>query len=498
MTSISREAVLGCWLGKAIGGTLGQPFEGLDGPLAATFYEPVPTEMVPNDDLDLQVVWACVLAEQAEPSVTSSALAAAWTTHVEFPFNEYGVAKRNLREGILPPFSGSFDNWFTKGEGAAIRSEIWACLAPSDPATAAEYAYRDACVDHAGDGIFAPMFLAALQSRAFSSGTVDDLLDAGLSVIPRDSGIAQVVIATRTWFEEFPDWRDVRSRILSRFESQDFTDVLMNTGFVVLGLLAGRGDFAESILITSNCGKDTDSSAASVGATLGILSPASIPREWLAPIGSDLVLSPGIVNLDAPATIEEFTDLVLRLRERVTFVPREAVHDWDPRSKSVRVTRSWSTRAGELGALNDWFMPPSHAPAPELAGESTGVELEGTWSRLAAEGFENDLMLLRYPLDAREVQNVRVMVASNLLVRVWLDGNWLFGRDGGEMFPAPHMPRLNTFADVELSEGPHELTVVLHRPEPGHVGEWVVAIADSRTKEWIPDALRVPSQDSAA
>ncbi|MFD0622483.1 hypothetical protein ACFQ2K_06170 [Streptomyces sanglieri] len=107
-------------------------------------------------------------------------------------------------------------------------------------------------------------------------------------------------------------------------------------------------------------------------------------------------------------------------------------------------------------------------------------------------------MLLRYPLDARGVQNVRVMVASNLLVRVWLDGNWLFGRDGGAMFPAPHMPRMNTFADVELSEGPHELTVVLHRPEVGHVGEWVVAIADSRTKEWIPDALRVPSQKSAA
>ena len=489
MTDTSRDAVLGCWLGKAIGGTLGQPFEGLDGPLAATFYDPVPTEMVPNDDLDLQVVWACVLAAQRTPSVTSSALADAWLAHVEFPFNEYGVAKRNLREGILPPHSGSFDNWFTRGEGAAIRSELWACLAPSDPPTAAEYAYRDACVDHDGEGVIAPMFLAAMQSRAFAGGTIDELLDAGLAEIPADSGIAQVVAATRSWFAENPDWTLVRSRILDRFASGDFTDVLMNTGFVVLGLLAGAGDFATSILITSNCGKDTDSSAASVGATLGILSPSSIPEEWLAPIGSELVLSPGIVGLQAPSTIEAFTDLVIQLRERLLFVPREAVPAWNPSSKAVTVRRAWCSRAGELGALNDWFMPASHQRAPRWDGEET-IELDGTWSRLRAEEFEQDLLLVRYAVDAGDVRDTRIMVASDLMVRVWLDDEWLFGRDGGHHFPTPHMPRLNTFADVELTAGRHELTVVLHRPEAGTVGEWVVAIADSRTSEWLPDALR--------
>ena len=30
---MSREKILGCWLGKAVGGTLGQTFEGLEGPL---------------------------------------------------------------------------------------------------------------------------------------------------------------------------------------------------------------------------------------------------------------------------------------------------------------------------------------------------------------------------------------------------------------------------------------------------------------------------------
>ena len=52
-----REKVLGCWLGKAVGGTLGGPVEGKPGPLTLIYYDPVPDRMLPNDDLDLQIVW---------------------------------------------------------------------------------------------------------------------------------------------------------------------------------------------------------------------------------------------------------------------------------------------------------------------------------------------------------------------------------------------------------------------------------------------------------
>ena len=38
-----RKKVLGCWLGKAVGGTLGAPIEGWDGPHHLEFYDPVPT-----------------------------------------------------------------------------------------------------------------------------------------------------------------------------------------------------------------------------------------------------------------------------------------------------------------------------------------------------------------------------------------------------------------------------------------------------------------------
>ena len=50
--TLLRKKMLGCFLGKSVGGTLGQPYEGWEGPLGLTFYDPVPTDMIPNDDLD--------------------------------------------------------------------------------------------------------------------------------------------------------------------------------------------------------------------------------------------------------------------------------------------------------------------------------------------------------------------------------------------------------------------------------------------------------------
>ena len=115
---IYRKKALGAWLGKAVGGTLGAPWEGCRGPLALTFYDPVPTDMVPNDDVDLQVVWACRLATDWRGVVSYANLSDAWQRNIGFALDEYGVAKRNLARGIPAPHSGAYDNAFTDGMGS--------------------------------------------------------------------------------------------------------------------------------------------------------------------------------------------------------------------------------------------------------------------------------------------------------------------------------------------------------------------------------------------
>lgn len=490
---MTRERMMGCWLGKAVGGTLGQTFEGLEGPLDWDFYHPVPTEMVPNDDLDLQVVFACVLDRMARPSVDRHVLAAAWREHVRFPWNEYGVGRRNLDEGIAPPHTGAFDNWFTCGEGAAIRSELWACLAPGDPDLAAAYAYEDACFDHAGDGIDAAVFLARLESLAFVRTDPDDLINGALAGLSPTSGIRAVVDDTRNWVRAGLGWREVRHQIMDRYGRSDFTDVRPNTGFVILGWLAGR-DFSERITICNNCGEDTDSSTASLGALLGILDPDGIPERWLTPIGRALVLNQEIIGVSPPATLDAFTDLVERLRDRLDGAPPTATaKPFDPAQHALPVEIAWTnTTHGKWTVRDQTELPPEGSTPPLHAVEFAPSTLPGTWVRMPRGDFDDRILLIKYRLDARGRDAVRIMLNSTEHYRVWLDGEFLWAAQGSQyMFPAPHMAPVGQFHDLSVGPGPHELLVAIKRPPARRaLAEWVLAVVERPSNLWIENALR--------
>ena len=156
----------GGWQGKNIGGTLGGPHEGTSSFMHLNFYFPVPTEPMANDDLDLQLVWLAMLREKGI-MVTPYDFAECWKQNVTYHIAEYYMGQRNLLAGVLPPLSGAFNNWWHNGMGCTIRSEIWAMIAPGKPDIAAAYAYMDGSVDHALDGLYGEMFMAAMQSAAF-------------------------------------------------------------------------------------------------------------------------------------------------------------------------------------------------------------------------------------------------------------------------------------------------------------------------------------------
>lgn len=475
-----REKVMGCWLGKAVGGTLGLPFEGVDGPLDLHFYEPVPTEMLPNDDLDLQVVWACVLDRLDAVKVSRHVLAQAWLDHVDFPWDEYGVALRNLKNGLQPPLSGSHDNWFANGMGAPIRSEIWACLAPGQPALAAAYAYEDACVDHADEGIWGEVFLSALQSAAFVQSDAAILLRDALDTLPAESRVRRAVADTQTWWHEKHDWRVVRELILQHHGHENFTDAPMNIAFSVLGWLAAEGDFSRGICIATNCGKDTDCTGATTGALMGILNPQGIDEKWLAPIGRDLVLSPDIRNLDAPSTLDEFTDLVLGLRERLNGQwpdEPELIQDATHLKLPVKVAH-----VAELPAAGTLEFP-------EAARE---LELPGTFTTWAQSVFEDEYLLVQYSFFLENRQAVLAMFNCNRACRVWVDGSFLFEREAGVMAPSFHRVPAGQQAEVELEAGVHQLVAAVKRPSNGQEAQWVVGIGEPESKQWIPRAFQVP------
>ena len=491
-----RRQIMGCWLGKAVGGTLGQAFEGQEGPLSASFYHTIPEGMVPNDDLDLQVVWACLMDSADPPRVDRRVLEQGWLSNIGFPWTAYGVAIRNLQLGIRAPYSGSVDNWYECGEGAVIRTEIWACLAAGDPELASRYAYEDACVDHAGDGIAAALFMAAVQAAAFVESDADKLLDIGLSVIEGDSALARAITDTRRWVAEGLDWREVRAKVMECYgRLGDFTDVRTNTAFIVLAWLKG-GEFAERLLICNNCGGDTDSSTGSLGSILAIIDPDCVPEDWSAPIGHDLLLSPQVTGINAPATLDEFTDLVLSLRRRIDgALPPEHPAEPEP-NYGIPVSMGF-TNYLDTAHINFRFMPPSGSAAPNPLPGEHDTWLPGTRHHMARGDFLDDVLVLRYNVVLGHERAVRVMFNTTEQCQVWLDREYAFGRETGglgepaSMHPGPVRVPLNQYIDRVLPAGTHEVVALVRRPPVERDAEWVFAIADSVTGMWLPETMGI-------
>ena len=499
-----HKQIHACWLGKAVGGTLGMPWEGFDGPNDLDFYDPVPTGMVANDDLDLQVLWACVLDGMGEGvRVDRHVLAEAWRNRVDFPWGEYGVAKRNLTHGVRPPHSGAFDNWWHDGMGATIRSEVWACLAAGDPDLAGAYAYEDACVDHARDGVWGEQLFARLQAAAFTESDTDALLDTALAGLPDESVVKRAVRETRAGWAASGDWRQVRREILAAHHDPDFTHVVMNAAFTVLAWLAGGGDFGRTICIATNCGQDTDCTAATVGSLLGILDPDGIPERWLAPIGGDLVVDPRITGIAPPATLDGFTDLIVSLRDRLGGKPpaaQEAPAARDLIDATDRLayeaTVGHFTLRGVHAYLDFNWMPSPLEPAPATPDGAERTLIPTQCTELDPAGYPEglDLLHLSIPFTLKEARRCKVCFSSEAETSVWVDGAFAFGRDaGGRMMPSPHLAPLNTHATLDLAAGEHTLVAVLKRPPAGAGTRgrvtWNLDLADAESLQWLTGVL---------
>ncbi len=346
-----RRKVLGCWTGKNIGGTLGAPFEWQRQVNDVTFYtQDLGGEPLPNDDLDIQLLWLIAL-EQHGPGVDAVTLGEYFLLHVTPHWSEYGVAKMNMRSGLVPPLSGHWNNPYRHSCGAFIRSEIWACIAPGMPRVAAAYAYNDAIIDHAhGEGTHAAVFCAAVESAAFVENDLLRLLDIGLGYIPADCGVAGAVRLALQCKDEGLSWLEARDRMLEEYRgrislSKNFRwisdedvekgfdtgeigwDAPSNIGMLAIALLYGEGDFGKTVCTAVNCGEDTDCTAATAGALFGIMHGVdAIPERWKEPIGDGIkTMSINVGDIGAwrlPSTVTDLTERTLKVAKEVCRVRR--------------------------------------------------------------------------------------------------------------------------------------------------------------------------------
>jgi len=433
------DRVLGCWLGKNIGGTLGEPFEWRRQVNDVSFYtRDLAGEPLPNDDLDIQLLWLIAMEEQGV-DVDANALSEYWTLFVTPHWSEYGTAKANLRSGLLPPLSGTWRNAYKDSCGAFIRSEIWACVAPGCPQIAASMACHDAIIDHGnGEGTYGELFCAALESAAFVEGDVLRLIDIALTYIPAECGVARAVRSVIASHEAGRTALEARDALLTGFRGGAFFgradavsardlekgffdgprgwDAPSNIGIVVLGLLYGEGDFGNTVCTAVNCGEDTDCTGATVGALYGILhGAAAIPPRWVEPIGHGIKTITldlgdlGHLGATVPATVEDLTARTARLAEQVL-----------ARRRSPMTLTEAPT---DLSGLTEAHLA-GGALAQRIAADVAGPLFRFPFFEVAVDYGADPLVRSGHPRHIRLTVRNTYRVQANVNVRWYLPEGW--------------------------------------------------------------------------
>ncbi len=312
------DKVRGAWFGKCLAGAIGMPFEGVPFSLELK-EENLSLANVPNDDLELQLVWLEAL-EKHGLTLNCRDMGNIWRKRIFHGCDEYSIAIYNLAHGIDAPASGYVNNYFADGMGATIRSEIWALVFAGRPDAAAHFASLDAQVDHWGDGVWCEVFMAASEAAVCVNSDIEKSLRSALTMVDKHSRTYRTLSKIFEMYDAGMDDESARCRIMLELQPHpNFTDCVMNTAFIVNALLRGKGDFMKTILDVVNFGRDTDCTAASAGAFLGAAKGMKVfPEKYLHAVTDEMVLSDFVSSIpDVPLTITALTEKTVQLHERL-------------------------------------------------------------------------------------------------------------------------------------------------------------------------------------
>lgn len=314
------DKVYGCFLGKTVAGTMGAPYEGIKMPLELQFKPEMINTMLPNDDLDLQVLWLDAVKKYGA-DFTSYDLLKIFCENCEYSPGEYAVMRKNFAKGIYPPESGRFCNdFYVQGMGCPIRSEIWACLCPVQPARAAEFASRDGVLDHDGESVYAERFFAALEALAFFEEDLECLIQSALGVIPTDCKIRELILDTLGWCEKYDDVKTVLKYILHKYGHPDCTNLFQNIGITLAVLIKDELDLIKTSMDALNCGFDTDCTCATAGAVIGVIRGAkSLIDEYAL---GDVKY---VLGVNSPDHTDSVYDLSVEIAELGAFLSPDMV-----------------------------------------------------------------------------------------------------------------------------------------------------------------------------
>lgn len=289
-----RDKMKAGWLGQMIGVGWGLPTE------FHYRWKIIPEDKTPawkpeminqynNDDLFVEMSFIKTLE-------TYGVDVSARQAGIDYANSQFGVVHANhygrdaLRSGIAPPDSGhpqfnrsGVDHVHSDDIDYQIESDYSGLIAPGMPNVSIELGEKFGVLVNYGDGVYAGQFMGAMIAEAFFETDMEKVVVAGLKAIPAGSQYHECISDVLKWYRANPnpnDWQKTWQLLEDKYgmNADNYhrvtcytphgIDVKINGAYVVMGLLYGKGDLAETCRISMRCGNDSDCNPSSA---VGIL-----------------------------------------------------------------------------------------------------------------------------------------------------------------------------------------------------------------------------------
>jgi len=199
----------------------------------------------------------------------------------------------NILNGIMPPESGHWlNNPHADDIDFQIEADFAGIMAPGMPNAASKICDPVGHIMNSGDGYYGGVYMAAMYSNAYVMNNIHEVVEKSLGVIPVESKYYKAMRDVIDWSKQYPaDWVKTWNLVEEKWGEDlgcpdgvhnDFNiDAIINSAYVIMGLLYGDGDLDKTMEIATRCGQDSDCNPASAAGILGaMIGYRAIPEKW--------------------------------------------------------------------------------------------------------------------------------------------------------------------------------------------------------------------------
>lgn len=291
-----RDKLEAGWLGQIVGVSWGAPteFRWRDAIIPEKDVPEWTDKMINHafgqDDIYVEMTFLRTLEEYGlDVSIRQAGIDFANSEYPLWCANDAG--RRNLRAGIAPPdCSHPAFNKCPNDIDYQIEADYSGLIAPGMPNIAIALGEKFGRLMNYSDGMYAGQFVGGMYAEAFFEDDLLKIIDAGLACIPSECQYAEMVRDIVTWYQTNPDdWEATWKRCQQKYRedpeyqkcSNGGIDVKINGAYILIGMLYGKKDLDQTVVISMRCGQDSDCNPSNAaGILFATLGASKLPARF--------------------------------------------------------------------------------------------------------------------------------------------------------------------------------------------------------------------------